>query len=258
MRSINREQIKDGADKDYHREDNHERANHLIDDDNARVVKLLAYQIDEPRQSEPPQHGAADNRQITQAVLQRMIRNDKGELSKGSHEEKDNKRIRERDEKRRNSVVRIRTLLLSAYMHVLNRIGSKANDAEDEQHDASHDFENEEPRRLRNEIHHETHTQTRKERINQIACCSAYAGNEAIPATLVQGTLHTKHPNGAHWCRGNNADKHPLDNNVKKVYVKQYRHKRPQRYKKTSKSPTKSLLFAIPRRFLVPRGSEAA
>ena len=58
----------------YQREDDHYAAHHTIDDEDAALVELAAHLVYEPRQTEPPQHGAKHNARIAYRHLQRTLR----------------------------------------------------------------------------------------------------------------------------------------------------------------------------------------
>jgi hypothetical protein len=69
------------------------------------------------------------------------------------------------------------------------------------------------------EIHNETHAETREQGIYYIAYGSTYACYETISASFVQGSLNTEHANWSHWGRYYNADEYALQQQLKDIYL---------------------------------------
>ena len=123
--------IKEGAEEHDDGEDDDNASHHTIDDKDAGVVKLASHLVDKPRQSEPPQQGAAHYAGITHRHLDGTVWHYEGKLCEEEDEEEDNQRIGQRYEERRHAVVHECALLrLVALMDVTGWIGAVTVDAE--------------------------------------------------------------------------------------------------------------------------------
>ena len=60
------------------------------------------------------------------------------------------------------------------------------------------------------EIHNETHAETREQGIYYVADSGTYACYETIATPFVQGSLNAEHTNRSHWGWYNNADEYAL------------------------------------------------
>ena len=184
-------QIENRAEESDHGEDDDHASYYLIDNDDAVGIKLVPNLVDEPGESEPPQQSSENDAQIAHTHLYRHIGHHKGKLCKRSHKEEYDERIAERNQKRSNAVMQKRALLIARLVHILHRIALEAIDTEYQQQDTSKNLKIELVLGVIHKVHHKTHTETRKERINNIAQRSTDTRNETIPAALVQSALDT-------------------------------------------------------------------
>ena len=184
-------QIENRAEESDHGEDDDHAAYYLIDNDDAVGIKLVPNLVDEPGESEPPQQGSEDDAEIPYSHFYRHIRYDESKLREGGHEEEHDERIGERDEEGSNGIVPERALLLAALMHVLRRIALEAIYAEHQEQKASENLQIELVLGIIDNVHHETHSQTREEGIHDIAEGGTDTRHETIPAALVQSALNT-------------------------------------------------------------------
>ena len=173
------------------REDDNHATYHLINNKDAIGIKLAPDLIDEPGESEPPQQSSENDAQIAHAHLYRHIGHHKGKLCKRSHKEEYDEWIAERNQKRSNAVMQKRALLIARLVHILHRIAPEAIDTEYQQQDTSKNLKIELVLGVIHKVHHKTHTETRKERIDNIAQSGTDTRNETIPAPLVQSALDT-------------------------------------------------------------------
>ena len=191
-------QIENRAEESDHGEDDDHAAYYLIDNDDAVGIKLVSNLVDEPGESEPPQQRSKHDAQIAHAHLQRHIRHYEGKLGKGGHEEEHDERIGERDEEGGDGIVPERALPLAALMHILRRIALEAIYAEHQEQKASENLQIELVLGIIDNVHHETHSQTREESIHDIAESGTDTRHETKPAALVQSALDTQDANRPH------------------------------------------------------------
>ena len=191
-------QVEHRAYQRYQREDDHHTTYHLINNKNAVGIKLAPDLVDEPCETEPPQQRSEHDAQIAHAHLQRHIRHYEGKLGKGGHEEEHDERIGERDEEGGDGIVPERALLLAALMHVLRRIALEAIHTEHQEQKTSENLQIELVLGIIDNVHHETHSQTREECIHDIAESCTDTRHETKPAALVQSALDTQDANRPH------------------------------------------------------------
>ena len=87
------EQIKNSTEQNDHGDEYHHTADDFVDDDNTGVLKFVTYLVDEPCQTIPPKQGSADDAQVADQHVKRMVGDNKGQLGKQSHEQDDNQGI---------------------------------------------------------------------------------------------------------------------------------------------------------------------
>ena len=191
-------QIENCAEEGDDREDDDHASYHLINNKDAVGIKLAPDLVDEPCETEPPQQRSEHDAQIAHAHLQRHIRHYEGKLGKGGHEEEHDERIGERNEEGGDGIVPERALLLAALMHVLRRIALEAIYAEHQEQKASENLQIELVLGIIDNVHHETHSQTREESIHDIAESGTDTRHETKPAALVQSALDTQDANRPH------------------------------------------------------------
>lgn len=191
-------EIKHGSDECDEREDNHDTSYYLINNKDAVGIKLAPDLVDEPCETEPPQQRSEHDAQIAHAHLQRHIRHYEGKLGKGGHKEEHDERIGERDEEGGDGIVPERALLLAALMHVLRRIALEAIYTEHQEQKTSENLQIELVLGIIDNVHHETHSQTREESIHDIAESGTDTRHETKPAALVQSALDTQDANRSH------------------------------------------------------------
>lgn len=192
-------QIENRAEESDHGEDDDHASYYLIDNDDAVGIKLVPNLVDEPGESEPPQQGSEDDAEIPYSHFYRHIRYDESKLREGGHEEEYDERIGERNEEGGDGIVPERALLLAALMHVLRRIALEAIYAEHQEQKASENLQIELVLGIIDNVHHETHSQTREECIHDIAESGTDTRHETKPAALVQSALDTQDANRSHW-----------------------------------------------------------
>ena len=185
-------QIENRAEESDDGEDDDHAAYYLIDNDNAIGIKLVPNLIDEPGEAEPPQQGSEDDAEVSHSHFYRHIWHHEGKLREGRHEEEHDERIGKRDEEGGDGIMPERALLLAALMHVLRRIAFEAIYAEHQEQKASENLQIELVLGIIDNVHHETHSQTREECIHDIAESGTDTRHETIPATLVQSALDTQ------------------------------------------------------------------
>ena len=179
-------EVEHRAEQHYHREDNHDAAHHTVDEHDAVVVEFAPHLVYEPRQAEPPQHGADDDADVANGHLERAVVHHEGKLGKEEDKEEDDERIGQRHKKSRDAVVRQCSLLvLAALVHVLCRVGAVAVDAEQQQHHAAAELQHEAVVLVANEVHHETHTESGNEGVDDVAHAGSDTCHKAIPAAFV-------------------------------------------------------------------------
>lgn len=191
-------EIEHGSDECDEREDDHDTSYYLINNKDAVGIKLAPDLVDEPCETEPPQQRSEHDAQIAHAHLQRHIRHYEGKLGKGGHKEEHDERIGERDEEGGDGIVPKRALPLAALMHVLRRIALEAIYAEHQEQKASENLQIELVLGIIDNVHHETHSQTREEGIHDIAESGTDTRYETKPAALVQSALDTQDANRSH------------------------------------------------------------
>lgn len=191
-------EIEHGSDECDEREDDHDTSYYLINNKDAVGIKLAPDLVDEPCETEPPQQRSEHDAQIAHAHLQRHIRHHEGKLGKGGHKEEHDERIGERDEEGGDGIVPKRALPLAALMHVLRRIALEAIYAEHQEQKASENLQIELVLGIIDNVHHETHSQTREEGIHDIAESGTDTRYETKPAALVQSALDTQDANRSH------------------------------------------------------------
>lgn len=191
-------EIEHGSDECDEREDDHDTSYYLINNKDAVGIKLAPNLVDEPCETEPPQQRSEHDAQIAHAHLQRHIRHHEGKLGKGGHKEEHDERIGERDEEGGDGIVPKRALPLAALMHVLRRIALEAIYAEHQEQKASENLQIELVLGIIDNVHHETHSQTREEGIHDIAESGTDTRYETKPAALVQSALDTQDANRSH------------------------------------------------------------
>ena len=91
-----------------------------------------------------------------------------------------------------------RALPLAALMHVLRRIALEAIYAEHQEQKTSENLQIELVLGIIDNVHHETHSQTREEGIHDIAESGTDTRHETKPAALVQSALDTQDANRSH------------------------------------------------------------
>ena len=173
-------EIEHGSDESDEREDNHDTSYYLINNKDAVGIKLAPDLVDEPCETEPPHQRSEHDAQI------------------GGHEEEYDERIGERNEEGGDGIVPERALPLAALMHVLRRIALEAIYAEHQEQKASENLQIELVLGIIDNVHHETHSQTREECIHDIAESGTDTRHETKPATLVQSALDTQDANRSH------------------------------------------------------------
>ena len=161
----------------YNREDNHQRAYHLIYYNNAVGIKLASYLVYKPRQSEPPQQRSKDNAEIADGHFEGMVGYDEGKLSIGCHEKKHYQRITQGDEESCQGVLPQGAFLVRAFVSVLHWVGLEAEHTEQEQQAASQNLQIELVLGIVNEVHNEAHAQASYQSIDYVACCCTDTGN---------------------------------------------------------------------------------
>ena len=191
-------EIEHGSDECDEREDDHDTSYYLINNKDAVGIKLAPDLVDKPCETEPPQQRSEHDAQIAHAHLQRHIRHHEGKLGKGGHKEEHDERIGERDEEGGDGIVPKRALPLAALMHVLRRIALEAIYAEHQEQKASENLQIELVLGIIDNVHHETHSQTREEGIHDIAESGTDTRYETKPAALVQSALDTQDANRSH------------------------------------------------------------
>lgn len=191
-------QIENRAEESDHGEDDDHASYYLIDNDDAVGIKLVPNLVDEPSESEPPQQGSEDDAEIPYSHFYRHIRYDESKLREGGHEEEHDERIGERDEEGGDGIVPERALPLAALMHVLRRIALEAIYAEHQEQKTSENLQIELVLGIIDNVHHETHSQTREEGIHDIAESGTDTRHETKPAALVQSALDTQDANRSH------------------------------------------------------------
>ena len=104
-------------------------------------------------------------------------------------------------------------------MDFLCRVATEAIKPEDEKQYAAEYLQIEFILMIGDEIHNETHAETREQGINYIADSSTYTCHETISASFVQGSLYTEHADWSHWGRYYNADEYALQQQLKDIYL---------------------------------------
>lgn len=128
-----------------------------------------------------------------------MLGHYEGKLSEGGKEEEYDKGIGEGDDECRHVVVyQSAFLLLLALVYLLARVGLKAVVAEAEEEDGTKYLEEKSVLGIVDEVHYETHAQTRDEGVDKVGGGCSQTCHEAIPASFVESTLYAEHSDGAH------------------------------------------------------------
>ena len=160
--------------------------------------------VDSAREDEPPKARPHYDGQITEDLLYAMTEVDELETRKQSHEEEDDERIAQRHQEARKHIMRQGALAMTDMVR-RHRTGKEGKQPEEEQQDAATYLEVDHRTGPFDEVHDEGHAQSGDEGINDIAKGGTQPGDETIPSTFVQGTLHNEHPHGSHGSAGNNA-----------------------------------------------------
>ena len=217
-------EIEDCSKENDYRHHDDDRPYGTVYDDNAVGVEHAPYLVDEARQSEPPGNGSGKDAQEAHDHLDGVVGQDESELGKDGKKEEDDEWIEKRHPESRNAVIQERAFLLTAYVHVLCRVGAETVNAEQQQHHAAHNLKEVNVLRLIYQVDHHTHSQSGQQGIDDVAACCPDTGDEAIPASLVKRTLDTQDADRSHGSRGNHANQHTLYNNIYNVNVCGKRH----------------------------------
>lgn len=200
------------AEQHYHREDNHDAAHHAVDEHDAVVVEFAPHLVYEPRQAEPPQHGADDDADVANGHLERAVVHHEGKLGKEEDKEEDDERIGQRYKECRHTIVHERAFLVfSALMNILCGVRPITIYTEEQQNHTATNLKQEAVALIADKIHDETHAETSEQRIYEVANTSTDASNKPIPAPLVKRALYAKHPHRPHRSRCHDADKYSLE-----------------------------------------------
>ena len=185
-------EVEHRAEQHYNREDYDDASHYAVDEQNAVVVELAPNLVYEPRQAEPPQHGAEDDADVANGHLERAVVHHEGKLGKEKDEEEDDKRVGQRNEKSRDAVVcQCPLLVLIALVHVLCRVGAVTIDTEQQQHNAAAYLQNEAVVLVAHEVHDKTHSESGKECVDDVAHAGSDTCNKAIPSAFVKRALYT-------------------------------------------------------------------
>ena len=120
-----------------------------------------------------------------------MVGYDKGELGKTTHEEKDDERVGEGNQKGRDAIVPECSLLFAAYVHVLRGVGAEGDDAEDKENDATKNLKQELCFGIVDQVHYERHTEAGNHGVDDVGDRSTDARDKSVPSSLVERTLNT-------------------------------------------------------------------
>ena len=104
-------------------------------------------------------------------------------------------------------------------MDILHRVAAETIESEDEKQYAAEYLQIEFILMIGDEIHDETHAETREQGIYHVADSSTYACHETISAPFVQGSLNTEHTDWSHWGWYHNADEYALQQKLKDIYL---------------------------------------
>ena len=186
-------QIKYSSNKYYERYKNHNASYNLIYYYNARVLKFVSYLVYKPCQAKPPQKGSCNNAEVAYSHLKRASRFDECELCKHCHEDEDDKRIRERQQKPCHAIMYQCSLLSSAAVHILSWVRAEWVDAEQQKHYTSKNLKEKLILAVADQVHNKTHSQASKQGIDDIACSSTDARYKTLPTTFIQCSLYTEY-----------------------------------------------------------------
>ena len=188
------------TDEHGEREDDDKAADDAVDDLYAVHVELCTYFINQPCQAVPPQQRTRDEAHIAERHFQRMVWNDEGKLSVAGDEQKDNQWVGECNEEGCERIVPQSAFALATLVHILPWIASEAVDAKQQQNSTSGELQDEFVGGVCDEIHDEAHTQTRDERIDNVAYSCSNACNKTIPAPFVECALYAEYAHRPHRC----------------------------------------------------------
>lgn len=148
-----------------------------------------------------------------------MIGYYKSKLSKCSHEEENDQRIRQCHKECCKTIVEQRTFV-AAYVYSVLRIAFETVHSEYKKQDTTENLEYEFILLVVDKVHYETHSEACDECVDNIADAGTDSRNEAVPPTFIHGSLNAEHTNRSHWCRCYNTNEHAFDDKVNYVYVK--------------------------------------
>ncbi len=199
-------EIEDSADKYNQRNDDDKTPDNLVYYDYAFVVELSAYLVDEPRKSEPPQYGSADDTEIANGHLKRMVRYYERELGEENHEQEYYQRVEECHPEGGHTVVYERPFLVAADVHVFRGVTHEAVYTEQKKQCASCYFQNEKVFGICNKIHYKAHSKACDKRVYDVAYRGTDTCYESVPAALVECSLNTQNPDRPHRRRYKYSD----------------------------------------------------
>lgn len=113
-----------------------------------------------------------------------------------------------------------RTFLVRAFVGVLHRVRFEAIDAENKQHDRAGYLQQIFVVFIIDEVHDETHAESGKQSVENIARCGSHSRDETKPAAFVQSALNAQYSDRTHRSRSYYTNEYALDNAVKNIYMK--------------------------------------
>lgn len=218
-------EVEDGAQQHDNGENHYYAAYNLVDEQNAVVVELAPHLVYKPCKPEPPQYGSADDAYVSHAHFNGAVGHNEGELCKQENEKEDDEGVGQRHQECRYGIVHERPFAaLHALVQFLCGVGAVAVYPEYEQEHASADLQKKAVALVVDEIHHETHSKTGEQGVDDVAhrCCNAR--NETIPTAFVKRALYAKYAHGTHRGRSHDAYKDSLENEVQYVYLNRKLH----------------------------------
>lgn len=144
----------------------------------------------------------------------------KGELCKCRHEQKYDEGIAKRHEERRHGIMCESSFLVGTLMGIFHGVGLETVNPEKHEHQGTGNLQEVFVMLIVDKIHDKAHAKTGYKRVYNITPRRADAGYEAIPASLVEGTLYTQYTDRSHRGRSYDPDKYSLEDTIKNIYIK--------------------------------------
>ena len=184
-----------------------QKAEQTVEQGDGPHLEAGTYPVEGCRKAEPPDDGSRHDPRIAEGLLGGMFRYDKAEPGKEGQEENDDEGIADRNGKPREHVVPQRTSP-SACLVGLCRLAVVRVCTEAEEQDAAEQLKVVDGGGALDEVHDEAHAEARNQSIDEVAQGSPDASCKAVPAPLVEGTLHRKDPDGSHRRTCHDSDHH--------------------------------------------------